>query len=145
MLDIQQIFGRAGRPQFDDSGEAILVCEHEKLNKYLNLLTHALPIESQFIAELPNHLNAEIILGTVSTLAEAVEWLSYTYLYTRMLRNPIAYGIKFDDMQSVHCGKGWCKFIFSISGTQSLCHCFDVVHCHQVRRVAGAAPHSPDH
>jgi len=84
MLDIQQIFGRAGRPQFDTSGEAILICEHEKLNKYLSLLTHALPIESQFIKELPNHLNAEIILGTVSTLNEAVQWLSYTYLYTRM-------------------------------------------------------------
>ncbi len=99
MLDIQQIFGRAGRPQFDSSGDAILICEHEKLNKYLNLLTHALPIESQFISQLPNHLNAEIILGTVTTLNEAVQWLSYTYLYTRMLRNPMAYGIKYDDMQ----------------------------------------------
>jgi len=100
MLDIQQIFGRAGRPQFvDDCGHAIMICEHEKLNKYLSLLTHALPIESQFVKELPNHLNAEIILGTVSTLHEAVQWLSYTYLYTRMLRNPMAYGIKYDDMQ----------------------------------------------
>jgi activating signal cointegrator complex subunit 3 len=89
MLDIMQIFGRAGRPQFDDSGEAILICEHEKLNRYLGLLTHQLPIESQFIKELPNHLNAEIILGTVTNLHEAVEWLSYTYLYTRMLRNPM--------------------------------------------------------
>ena len=99
MLDIMQIFGRAGRPQFDNAGDAVLICEHEKLNNYLQLLTHQLPIESQFIKELPNHLNAEIILGTVSTLNEAVQWLSYTYLYTRMLRNPLVYGISYDEMQ----------------------------------------------
>jgi len=98
-LDVQQIFGRAGRPQFDDSGEAILVCSHDELAHYVGMLTHQLPIESQFEKELPNHLNAEIILGTVTTLNEAVEWLAYTYLYTRMLRNPLHYGIKFDDMQ----------------------------------------------
>ena len=94
-----QIFGRAGRPQFDVLGEAIMICESEKLNRYLSLLTHQLPIESQFIKELPNHLNAEIILGTVTNLHEAIEWLSYTYLYTRMLRNPMVYGISYDDMQ----------------------------------------------
>lgn len=53
-MDIQQIFGRAGRPQFQESGVAMLICEHEKLVRYLGLLMHQLPIESQFIKELPN-------------------------------------------------------------------------------------------
>jgi hypothetical protein len=30
------------------------------------MLTHQVPIESQFIAGLVDHLNAEIVLGTVS-------------------------------------------------------------------------------
>ena len=49
MLDVMQIFGRAGRPQFDKSGEAILLTSHEHLNHYLHLLNHALPIESTLI------------------------------------------------------------------------------------------------
>ena len=35
MLDVQQIFGRAGRPQFDTSGEANIITTHGKLAHYL--------------------------------------------------------------------------------------------------------------
>jgi hypothetical protein len=48
MLDVQQIFGRAGRPQFDDRGEGIIITGHEKLAHYLGMLTSQLPIESKF-------------------------------------------------------------------------------------------------
>lgn len=51
-----------------------------------------MPIESNFIGALPDHLNAEIVSGTVTNIREAVAWLSYTYLYIRMLRNPMVYG-----------------------------------------------------
>ena len=43
------IFGRAGRPQFDKSGEGIIITSHDKLAYYLRLLTSQLPIESQVI------------------------------------------------------------------------------------------------
>ncbi len=32
----------------------------------------------------------------MSNIAEAVQWLSYTYLYIRMRSNPLVYGIKQD-------------------------------------------------
>lgn len=98
MLDVMQIFGRAGRPQFDTSGEAILITSQDKLHHYLNLLTAQMPIESQFIQSLPDHLNAEIILGTVTNIREAEEWLKYTYLYVRMRKNPMAYGVPYEDL-----------------------------------------------
>ena len=47
---------------------------------------------------LSDHLNAEIALGTVTSVKEAVTWLSYTYLHVRMMRNPLAYGIPFEQM-----------------------------------------------
>jgi activating signal cointegrator complex subunit 3 len=97
ILDVQQIFGRAGRPQFDSSGEATLITTYEAYQRYLDKLVKAVPIESNFIKQLPDHLNAEVVNGTVTTIQEAVQWLTYTYLYIRMLRNPLAYGITADE------------------------------------------------
>ena len=38
ILDVMQIFGRAGRPQYDKSGEAILITSQAALARYLNKL-----------------------------------------------------------------------------------------------------------
>jgi len=91
-----QIFGRAGRPQFDSSGEAILITSHDAFSRYLDKLIRDVPIESSFIKQLADHLNAEIATGTVTNVAEGVNWLRYTYLFVRMFRNPLAYGITAD-------------------------------------------------
>lgn len=40
------------------------------------------------MATIPDNLNAEIVLGTVTSLQEAASWLKYTYLHVRMLMNP---------------------------------------------------------
>lgn len=37
-------------------------------------------------------MNAEISLGTVATVGDAVRWLGYTYLFARMQKNPWLYG-----------------------------------------------------
>jgi activating signal cointegrator complex subunit 3 len=100
ILDVQQIFGRAGRPQFDTSGEATLITTQDALARYLDKLVSDVPIESSFIKQLADHLNAEIANSTVTTLKEAAEWLQYTYLHVRMTKNPIAYGINAAEMES---------------------------------------------
>ena len=96
MMDVMQMLGRAGRPQFmgraDEQGEGIIITTHSELQYYLSLLNQQLPIESQYIGKLADNLNAEIVLGTVQNAREAVNWIGYTYLYVRMLRNPSLYG-----------------------------------------------------
>lgn len=99
-LDVLQMLGRAGRPQYDTKGEGILITNHSELQFYLSLLNQQLPIESQFISKLPDMLNAEIVLGTVQHLQDAVNWLGYTYLYIRMLRNPTLYGVSHDAIKA---------------------------------------------
>lgn len=99
ILDVLQIFGRAGRPQYDQSGVGMILTTHDKLNHYLSLLTNQFPIESNFIQCLADNLNAEVTLGTISTIDEAIEWLSYTYLFVRMRINPQVYGINYMDVQ----------------------------------------------
>eukprot|EP00923_Selenidium_pygospionis_P000890 GHVN01001382.1.p1 GENE.GHVN01001382.1~~GHVN01001382.1.p1 ORF type:complete len:2211 (-),score=363.43 GHVN01001382.1:2249-8881(-) len=98
-MDVTQMMGRAGRPQYDSSGHGIIITTHSELQYYLSLNNQQLPIESQMIGQLPDMLNAEIVLGTIRTRTEAVTWLGYTYLYVRMLRNPTLYGVT-DDMLS---------------------------------------------
>lgn len=100
ILDVLQIFGRAGRPQFDSSGTGLIITTHDKLSHYLKSLTNQFPIESNFINLLADNLNAEVALGTVTNIDEAVEWLSYTYLFVRMKINPQVYGLNYADVRS---------------------------------------------
>ncbi|KAK8999013.1 hypothetical protein V6N11_070192 [Hibiscus sabdariffa] len=95
-LDVMQMLGRAGRPQYDSYGEGIIITGHSELQYYLSLMNQQLPIESQFISKLADQLNAEIVLGTVQNAREACNWIGYTYLYIRMVRNPTLYGLPAD-------------------------------------------------
>ncbi|ORX48547.1 Sec63-domain-containing protein [Hesseltinella vesiculosa] len=97
--DVLQMLGRAGRPQYDTYGEGIIITAHTELQYYLSLLNTQLPIESQFVKRLADNMNAEIVLGTIRNRDEAVQWLGYTYLYVRMLRQPALYGISADDLE----------------------------------------------
>ena len=98
-LDVLQMLGRAGRPQYDTKGEGILITNHSELQYYLSLQNQQLPVESQMVSKLPDMLNAEIVSGTVQNVKDAVHWLSYTYLYIRMLRSPQLYGISVDKLK----------------------------------------------
>lgn len=98
ILDVLQIFGRAGRPQYEDLGVGYICTPQEKLNHYIDAITSQHPIESKFDKGLVDSLNAECALGTVQSVSDGISWLSYTYLFTRMRRNPMAYGMSHDEL-----------------------------------------------
>ncbi|OQO00368.1 hypothetical protein B0A48_13716 [Cryoendolithus antarcticus] len=94
--DVLQMLGRAGRPQYDTYGEGIIITTQTELQYYLSLLNQQLPIESQLASRLADNLNAEIVLGSIRTRDEGVEWLGYTYLFVRMLQSRTLYGVGAD-------------------------------------------------
>lgn len=96
ILDVLQIFGRAGRPQFQDTGIGFICTTHDKLAHYIQAVTQQVPIESQFGKRIIDNLNAEIALGTVTTVSEGVQWLGYTYMFVRWKKNPLFYGMNWD-------------------------------------------------
>lgn len=100
VLDVQQIFGRAGRPQFETSGHGIIITPLKTLNKYVSMLVRQAPIESRFQSKIHDNLNAEIARGTVTTIAEAIEWLRYTYFFLRARINPMCYGISYQELRT---------------------------------------------
>ncbi|KAI0175928.1 Sec63-domain-containing protein [Hypoxylon sp. FL1284] len=99
ILDVLQIFGRAGRPQFEDTGIGMICTTADKLDHYLRAVTEQQPIESKFSSKLVDNLNAEIALGTVTSIPEAVQWIGYSYLFVRMQRSPMAYGIEWAEIR----------------------------------------------
>jgi antiviral helicase SLH1 len=99
ILDVLQIFGRAGRPQFQDTGIGMICTTQSKLHHYLSAVTQQQPIESKFSSKLIDNLNAEISLGTVTSIPEAVQWLGYSYLSVRMRRSPRTYGIDWAEIR----------------------------------------------
>ncbi|GAA5954365.1 hypothetical protein JCM8115_004564 [Rhodotorula mucilaginosa] len=93
ILDVLQIFGRAGRPQYEDQGVGYICTTYDKVDHYVSAITQQHPIESKFTAGLVDSLNAEISLGTVTNTDEGVRWLGYSYLFVRMRKNPLVYGM----------------------------------------------------
>jgi len=82
-LDVLQMLGRAGRPGYDDRGYAWVVCDRSDADRYRRLLKEGKPIESRLAEDLDAHLNAEIALGTVETLGDAMDWLETTFYFVR--------------------------------------------------------------
>jgi len=72
---------------------AILMC-HAPKKAYLKRLLHdPLPIESHLNHYLHDHLNAEIATRTVENKQDAVDYLTWTYLYRRLVQNPNYYNM----------------------------------------------------
>jgi len=90
-LDILQMLGRAGRPGYDDTGYAYVICESEDADRYRTLLREGKEIESRLAGELDAHLNAEIALGTIADLDDVMSWLKTTFYYVRAQSAPEEY------------------------------------------------------
>jgi ATP-dependent DNA helicase HFM1/MER3 len=93
-LEMMQMLGRAGRPQFDDSAVAVIMTRQSKARRYETLVTGQDVLESRLHLNLIEHLNAEISLGTVRSLSSARKWLTGTFLYVRLKQNPAYYKLE---------------------------------------------------
>ncbi|KIW14781.1 hypothetical protein PV08_07566 [Exophiala spinifera] len=93
-LEVMQMLGRAGRPQFGTSACAVILTRKGKVQKYEKMVSGEGILESCLHQNLIEHLNAEIGLGTVYDLSTAKAWLASTFLYVRMKKNPSHYRFK---------------------------------------------------
>ena len=94
ITDVLQMMGRAGRPQFDDQGIACIYVHDIKKHFYKKFLYEPFPVESNLLSVLTDHFNAEIVAGTIKTKQEAMDYLTWTYFFRRLLRNPAYYHLE---------------------------------------------------
>ena len=92
ITDVLQMMGRAGRPQFDNTGVAVVLVHDVKKEFYKKFLHEPFPVESSLHECVEDHLNAEIVAGTIRSMQDAMDYITWTYLFRRIRMNPTYYG-----------------------------------------------------
>ncbi|KAI6709517.1 hypothetical protein JHW43_007968 [Diplocarpon mali] len=93
-LEVMQMLGRAGRPQFDDSAVAVIMTRTNMVDRYRKMVSGQDVLESTLHLNLIEHLNSEISLGTIKNTYDAKKWLCGTFFSVRMRQNPSYYKIE---------------------------------------------------
>ena len=82
-LDLLQMLGRAGRPQYDERGFGWIIAPRDRADDFVQMLREGPPIRSQLHTTLSEHLNAEISMGTIKSREDAQQWFSGTFYYVQ--------------------------------------------------------------
>eukprot|EP00889_Picochlorum_renovo_P003111 jgi/Picre1/30141/NNA_005510.t1 len=101
ITDVLQMMGRAGRPQYDKQGVAVIMVHDPKKSFYKKFLYEPFPVESSLHLQLEDHLNAEIATGTIESKQECIDYLTWTFFLRRLMQNPSYYGLEATDSDSV--------------------------------------------
>ena len=95
-LEVMQMLGRAGRPQFDSSATAIVLTRSHNKERYEKMISGQQVLESTLHLNLIEHLNSEIGLQTIYDIQSAKAWLNGTFLSVRLRQNPTYYRLTKD-------------------------------------------------
>ncbi|KAI1503495.1 hypothetical protein F5X99DRAFT_425670 [Biscogniauxia marginata] len=93
-LEVMQMLGRAGRPQFDSSAAAIIMTRLGNVERYEKMISGTEMVESTLHQNLVEHLNSEIGLGTIQDIPTAKRWINGTFLSVRIRQNPALYNLE---------------------------------------------------
>lgn len=102
ITDVLQMMGRAGRPQYDNSGVAVVLVHDIKKSFYKKFLYEPFPVESSLMDVLPDHINAEIVAGTIRNKQEFLDYLTWTYYFRRLMKNPKYYNLDRLEPQNIN-------------------------------------------
>ncbi|KAI1100078.1 P-loop containing nucleoside triphosphate hydrolase protein [Jackrogersella minutella] len=93
-LEVMQMLGRAGRPQFDDNAVAIIMTKIANVDRYKKMMSGDETLESTLHKNLVEHLNSEISLGTIQDVPTAKKWIGGTFLSVRVRQSPSLYHLE---------------------------------------------------
>lgn len=105
VAEVLHMMGCASRPIEGEVGRCVLMCQAVKKEFYKKFLYEALPVESHLNHFLHDHFNAEIVTKTIENKQDAVDYLTWTFLYRRMAQNPNYYvlvNFKHRDWKELH-------------------------------------------
>jgi pre-mRNA-splicing helicase BRR2 len=94
ITDLLQMMGHASRPLEDNSGKCFILCHASRKEHYRKFLAEPFPVESHLHHFLHDHMNAEVVAGVVESKQAAVDYLTWTFMYRRLTKNPNYYNLQ---------------------------------------------------
>jgi len=94
VTDVMRMMGFACRPGQDADAKCVLMCNSTKKEFFKKFLFEPLPVESHLDHFLHDHFNAEIVTKTIENKQDAVDYLTWTFLYRRLTQNPNYYSMQ---------------------------------------------------
>ncbi|KAF8095960.1 hypothetical protein N665_0320s0082 [Sinapis alba] len=92
--DLLQMMGRASRPSLDNAGKCVIFCHAPRKEYYKKFLYEAFPVETHLQHFLHNNFNAEVVAGVIENKQDAVDYLTWTFMYRRLPQNPNYYNLQ---------------------------------------------------
>ena len=94
VTDLLQMMGHASRPLLDNSGKCVILCHAPRKEYYKKFLYEAFPVESHLQHYLHDNLNAEVVSTVIENKQDAVDYLTWTFMYRRLTQNPNYYNLQ---------------------------------------------------
>lgn len=92
--NILEMISYAGRQNEDTKAFVYIYTYITKKEYYKNFIYEPLTVESNIEDNLPNFLNNEIVMSTIENYQDAIDWLTWSFFYRRIKKNPNYYGLK---------------------------------------------------
>jgi pre-mRNA-splicing helicase BRR2 len=78
---------------YEREARCFVLVHSPKAEYFRKFLFEPLPVESHLNHFLANHLNAEIVAKNVNTTQDSIDWLTWSFMYRRLLNNPNYYNL----------------------------------------------------
>jgi pre-mRNA-splicing helicase BRR2 len=121
IADLLHIMGMASRQAIDTSGKCVIMCHTPKKEHLKKLLYDPLPVESHLDHYLHDHFNSEIVTKTISSMQDAVDYITWTLLYRRLSKNPNYYNLQ--GTSNVHLSEHISEMVETVLGDLEASKC----------------------
>ncbi|KAJ2003158.1 Pre-mRNA splicing [Coemansia thaxteri] len=92
--EVLQMVGRAHAPPPASAACVLMMCLANKTEHFKHVLHEPLTIESCLDTHLHDLMNAEVVAKTIEGKQDAVDYLTWSFLYRRLPQNPNYYGLQ---------------------------------------------------
>ena len=94
MSEILQMIGRASRIENDVSNSRWEFFCHTPLKDYFyKFIAEPLPVESNLEHVLHDTINSEVVVETILSQQDVIDWITWTFMYRRLIQNPNYYNL----------------------------------------------------
>ena len=114
IVDVLHVIGKASRQALDRVGKCVILCHAPKKEYLKKLLYDPLPIESHLDQYLHDPFNSEIVTKTIGSMQDAVDYITWTFLYRRLTKNPNYYGLQ--GTSNVHLSEHLSEMVEAVLG-----------------------------